>query len=163
MSSLFRWLARGLLVLLLLLAPRAEATAQAATATAAPAPGQPEVYELLRLGVPRQGLACWRRAEAGTWQRWLERQGGFAGRQLFWDAEREEGLVLIGWARAADWHRIPEAEVAAAQARFEAEAHRCLVEGEALAATRAPAPGPVPYPLLSAAALEPQGAEGSER
>lgn len=77
------------------------------------------VVEHLRVRVPAEARQAWLEAERGSWEPWLAQQEGFVGRDLFWDAEREEGTLLIRWASRAQWKRISEAEVEAVQERFE--------------------------------------------
>jgi len=88
--------------------------------------GASEVVEVLRLKVPAEQRGCWLQAEALSWDPWLRQQTGYQGRQLFWDAKRQEGVLLIGWARRADWQAITPESVAVVQSRFEADARRCL-------------------------------------
>ncbi len=106
---------------------------------------EPGVMELLRLGVPAQHREAWLEAEAASWGPWLNQQEGFLGRQLFWDPERQEGTLLIGWASLEQWKAIPMAEVGAVQERFERLARE--LTGSAAAN---------PFPLLYAAELQPQ-------
>ena len=127
------------LVLGLLLARPAPATALAI--------GQSDVVEVLRLRVPSDQRACWRQAEALSWEPLLRQQAGYRGRQLLWDPSHEEALLLIGWASRADWDAIPAGELESTQARFEAEARRCLGLAEGSAN---------PFPLLSSGALLPE-------
>ena len=77
------------------------------------------VVEHLRVRVPAEARQAWLEAERGSWEPWLARQEGFIGRDLFWDAEREEGTLLIRWASREQWKRISEAEVEMVQERFE--------------------------------------------
>ena len=111
------------------------------------APARTGAIELLRLQVPAEQRSCWLQAEAAGWGPWLERQQGFAGRELFWNARDAEGVLLIRWRRPGDWHGIADASLAEPQQRFEAEARRCL----ALAAT-----ADTPFVLLGSAELLPQ-------
>lgn len=77
------------------------------------------VVEHLRVRVPSAARQAWLEAERGSWEPWLAQQDGFLGRDLFWDAEREEGTLLIRWASREQWKRISEAEVEAVQQHFE--------------------------------------------
>ena len=77
------------------------------------------VVEHLRIKVHAEGRQAWLQAEQGSWEPWLAQQDGFVGRDLLWDAEREEGTLLIRWASRDQWKAIPEQEVAMVQARFE--------------------------------------------
>ncbi len=77
------------------------------------------VVEHLRVKVPAEGRQAWLAAEQGSWEPWLAQQDGFLDRQLLWDAEREEGTLLIRWASKDQWKAIPPEAVDAVQARFE--------------------------------------------
>jgi len=55
------------------------------------------VIEELRLKVPADVKAAWLNAEKEIWEPWLSSQDGFLGRQLFWDKEKEEALILVNW------------------------------------------------------------------
>ena len=55
------------------------------------------VIEELRLKVPADAKAAWLNAEKEIWDPWLSSQEGFLGRQLFWDKEKEEALILVTW------------------------------------------------------------------
>jgi uncharacterized protein (TIGR03792 family) len=77
------------------------------------------VVEHLRVKVPAEARQAWLEAERGSWEPWLERQPGYLGRDLLWDAEREEGTLLIRWANRDQWKAIPLAELEAVQERFE--------------------------------------------
>ncbi|MFM7361276.1 MAG: TIGR03792 family protein [Cyanobium sp.] len=106
------------------------------------------VVEHLRVRVRADARAAWLQAETHTWEPWLRRQRGFLGRELIWDAEREEGILLIRWASREEWKSIPPEEVDAVQRQFEAMARRLLAPQ---------APTPVnPFPLVHAGELEPR-------
>ena len=77
------------------------------------------VVEHLRVKVPAEARQAWLEAERGSWEPWLTEQEGYLGRDLLWDAEREEGTLLIRWASREQWKAIPLAEVEAVQERFE--------------------------------------------
>jgi uncharacterized protein (TIGR03792 family) len=102
-----------------------------------------EVVELLRLQVPARFRPAWLEAERASWEPWLARQDGFLGRQLFWDPQREEGLLLIRWASRAQWKGIPPEAVGAVQERFEQHARRLTGSSTN------------PFPLLDEAELQP--------
>ena len=106
---------------------------------AGPAMADGGVIEQLRLRVPEPHRELWLQAEASSWQPWLEQQQGFLGRDLFWDPQREEGLLLIRWTSREQWKAIPQAEVLRVQARFEAEVNQAL---------NRPAEAPPLFPLL---------------
>ncbi len=77
------------------------------------------VVEYLRLDVQEQARQAWIKAEKESWEPWLAKQSGFLGRQMFWDKEKEEAMLLISWANREDWKSIPQSEVDAVQAQFE--------------------------------------------
>jgi len=77
------------------------------------------VVEHLRVKVPARARQAWLEAERGSWEPWLAEQEGYLGRDLLWDAEREEGTLLIRWASREQWKAIPLEEVEAVQERFE--------------------------------------------
>ena len=114
---------------------------------AAPAMAEQGVIEQLRLGVPASHRELWLQAEASSWQPWLEQQSGFEGRQLFWDPQREEGLLLIRWSSREQWKAIPAAEVERVQEVFEAQVNQAL--------KRDPAAEPL-FPLLAEGELQVQ-------
>lgn len=106
-----------------------------------------EVVEHLRLSVPAETRQAWLIAERECWDPWLRQQAGFLGRDLYWDARREEGVLLIRWASQEAWDAIPEAEIEAVQRRFEARARSVLGRGERSN----------PFPLLESGSLDPVG------
>ena len=77
------------------------------------------VVEHLRVHVPAEARQAWLKAERGSWEPWLQQQDGFLGRDLLWDAEREEGTLLIRWASREQWKRISPTELETVQHRFE--------------------------------------------
>jgi len=77
------------------------------------------VIEELRLKVPADAKAAWLNAEKEIWDPWLSSQDGFLGRQLFWDKEREEALILVSWESKELWKSIPMSEVNEIQGKFE--------------------------------------------
>ena len=77
------------------------------------------VIEELRLKVPAEVKAAWLNAEKEIWEPWLSSQDGFLGRQLFWDKEKEEALILVKWESKKLWKSIPISEVNVVQQRFE--------------------------------------------
>ena len=107
------------------------------------------VIEHLRVKVRPDARAAWLEAEALSWEPWLRQQAGYLGRELRWDAEREEGVLLIRWASREQWKAIADEEVARVQVRFEALARRAL---------GSPQDSPLanPFPLVHASELEPR-------
>ena len=77
------------------------------------------VIEELRLKVPADAKSAWLNAEKEIWEPWLSSQDGFLGRQVFWDKEKEEALILVSWESKKLWKSIPMSEVNIVQARFE--------------------------------------------
>ena len=77
------------------------------------------VIEELRLKVPANLKAAWLNAEKEIWEPWLSSQDGFLGRQLFWDKEKEEALILVNWKSKKLWKSIPMLEVNVVQKKFE--------------------------------------------
>ena len=108
----------------------------------AQAPAMP-VVEYLRLQVPSGIRFAWLKAEQEIWQPWLCRQKGFLGRDIYWDQDKEEAVLLIRWSNREDWRAIPAQEVTLIQRRFEAEVKQTLglIDN--------------PFPLVYAGELEP--------
>ncbi|MDC3147448.1 TIGR03792 family protein [Prochlorococcus sp. AH-716-I09] len=77
------------------------------------------VIEELRLKVPADAKAAWLNAEKEIWDPWLSSKDGFLGRQLFWDKEKEEALILVNWKSKKLWKSIPMSEVNIVQGQFE--------------------------------------------
>ena len=77
------------------------------------------VIEELRLKVPADAKAAWLNAEKEIWDPWLSSQEGFLGRQLFWDKEKEEALILVTWKSKKLWKSIPMSKVNLVQEKFE--------------------------------------------
>ena len=114
--ALLRQLAGLALLLLLVLVPLNPASGAQ--------PYEVVVVEHLRLKVPEAGVDAWLTAERGSWEPWLAKQPGFLDRQLLWDAEREEGTLLIHWASREQWKAVSSDQVQAVQQRFEALARQ---------------------------------------
>ena len=77
------------------------------------------VTEELRLKVPADMRDVWLNAEKNIWEPWLSNQDGFMGRQIFWDKEKEEALILVNWKNKKLWKNIPMSEVNKVQEKFE--------------------------------------------
>ena len=84
------------------------------------------VTEELRLKVPAQYKEVWLKTEKQIWDPWLSSQVGFLGRQLFWDKEKEEALILVNWESKKLWKRIPMSEVNMVQEKFENDVKTAL-------------------------------------
>ena len=88
------------------------------------------VIEELRLKVPSGIKAAWLNAEKEIWEPWLSSQDGFLGRQLFWDKEKEEALILVNWKNKKLWKSIPKSEVNLVQQKFEDKVKAALNVGD---------------------------------
>ena len=77
------------------------------------------IVEYLKLDVPKKYRNAWLKAEAGSWETWLQKQDGFLGRQLFWDPKAEEATLLIGWESRKVWKSISKSEINLVQLDFE--------------------------------------------
>ena len=77
------------------------------------------VIEELRLKVSADVKEVWLNAEKEIWDPWLSSKDGFLGRQLFWNKEKEEALILVNWESKKLWKSIPMSEVNIVQERFE--------------------------------------------
>lgn len=134
---------------------------------------QVEVIEHLRVKVPAAARQAWLEAEQASWEPWLQSQRGYLGRDLHWDAERQEGQLLIRWSSRALWHAIPRSEIEQVQERFERLAHAALerlgvlpplLESDPAASPQAepvpiqpmPAAPANPFPLVYSGELAPE-------
>ncbi len=88
------------------------------------------VIEELRLKVPAYAKTVWLNAEKEIWEPWLSSQDGFLGRQLFWNKEKEEALILVNWESRKLWKSIPMSEVNIVQEKFENNVYTALNVGE---------------------------------
>ncbi len=77
------------------------------------------VIEELRLSVPAEFKSTWLKAEKKIWEPWLGSQVGYLGRQLYWDKEKEEALILVNWKSKKLWKSISITEVNEIQEKFE--------------------------------------------
>ena len=77
------------------------------------------VTEELRLKVPAQYKEVWLKTEKQIWDPWLSSQVGFLGRQLFWNKEKEEALILVNWKSKKLWKSISMTEVNVVQEKFD--------------------------------------------
>ena len=77
------------------------------------------VTEELRLKVPSKFKDVWLKTEKKVWEPWLSIQDGFLGRQIFWDKEKEEALILVNWKNKKLWKSISIEEVNKVQEKFE--------------------------------------------
>ena len=88
------------------------------------------VIEELRLKVPTEFKEVWLKTEKQIWEPWLSSRDGFLGRQLFWDKEKEEALILVNWKSKKLWKSIPMSEVNEVQQKFENYVKAALNVGE---------------------------------
>ena len=77
------------------------------------------IIEELRLRVPSQYKDNWINAEKEVWEPWLANKKGFLGREIFYNKEKEEALVLVKWANKSLWKSISVKEVSEIQSIFE--------------------------------------------
>ena len=84
------------------------------------------ITEELRLKVPADSKAAWLNAEKKIWEPWLSSQNGYLGRQLFWDKEKEEALILVNWKSKKLWKNISMSEVNKVQEKFENDVKTAL-------------------------------------
>ena len=77
------------------------------------------VIEELRLKVPADLKTTWLKAEKIIWEPWLSSQDGYLGRQIYWDKEKEEALILVNWKSKKLWKSISMTEVNEVQEKFE--------------------------------------------
>jgi len=77
------------------------------------------IIEELRLRVPFQYKDNWINAEKEVWEPWLANKKGFLGREIFYNKEKEEALVLVKWANKSLWKSISVKEVNEIQSIFE--------------------------------------------
>ena len=77
------------------------------------------VIEELRLTIPSNFKEVWLMAEKEVWEPWLSVQDGYLGRQIFWDKENEEALILVNWKNKRLWKSISMNEVNEIQEKFE--------------------------------------------
>lgn len=84
------------------------------------------ITEELRLKIPLKYKRVWLKAEKEVWEPWLSIQNGFLGRQIFWDKEREEALILVNWENKKLWKSISMKEVNEIQEVFEENVKKSL-------------------------------------
>ena len=84
------------------------------------------ITEELRLEIPSRFKEAWLKAEKEVWEPWLSIQDGYLGRQIFWDKEKEEALILVNWKNRTLWKKISIKEVNEIQEKFEANVKTSL-------------------------------------
>ena len=77
------------------------------------------ITEELRLRVPLEYKDNWIKAEKEVWEPWLANKKGFLGREIFYNKEKEEALVLVKWLNKKLWKNISVKEVSEIQSIFE--------------------------------------------
>ena len=78
-----------------------------------------KVTEELRIKVPSNLKVIWLKAEKEVWEPWLANQEGFLGREIFWNKENEEALILVNWENKKLWKNISIKEINKIQNDFE--------------------------------------------
>ena len=84
------------------------------------------ITEELRLEIPSDFKEVWLKAEKEIWEPWLSAQNGYLGRHLFWDAEKEEALILVNWQNKTLWKSISMKEINKIQIKFEEAVKKSL-------------------------------------
>ena len=84
------------------------------------------VVEELRLNVPQEYKSVWLKAEREIWEPWLSKQKGYLGRDIFYNENKAEGLVLVKWENKKLWKNIESEEVSRVQLNFEDNVTRSL-------------------------------------
>ena len=84
------------------------------------------VVEVLQMPVSKEQRQCWLEAEASQWEPWLEQQDGYRGRELLWDPEHEQAVVLVGWQSQQQWDAIPTSSIGDTEEAFNAQLRQCL-------------------------------------
>ena len=84
------------------------------------------VYEQLRLKIPSNYKAVWLKAEKDIWEPWLFNKDGFLERQIYWDKQKEEALILVKWKNKKLWKNISMEEVNRVQKKFDENVVRSL-------------------------------------
>ena len=115
LKKTFRWIS---LTLIVLVASFQYNFASVAAATMVNMNDDP-IIEELRLRVPSQYKDNWINAEKEVWEPWLANKKGFLGREIFYNKEKEEALVLVKWANKNLWKSISVKEVNEIQSIFE--------------------------------------------
>ena len=77
------------------------------------------ITEELRLRVPSEYKDNWIKAEKEVWEPWLLTKKGYLGREIFYNKEKEEALVLVKWSNKKLWKSISVKEVSDIQSIFE--------------------------------------------
>lgn len=78
-----------------------------------------KIIEELRLKVPAEFKDTWLKAEKEVWEPWLAKKEGFLGRDIFYNEEKEEALLLVNWQSRKLWKNIAKKDVDSIQNIFE--------------------------------------------
>ncbi len=84
------------------------------------------IIEELRLSVPSMYKKTWIDAEREIWEPWLSKQEGFLGRNIFYNEEKGEALILVNWKTKKLWKNISSKEVGKIQSLFEENIKKSL-------------------------------------
>ena len=84
------------------------------------------IVEELRLNVPFKYKGTWLKAEKEIWEPWLSSQNGYLGRQIFYNQNNEEALVLVRWENRNLWKKISNEEVNKIQKIYEESVKNAL-------------------------------------
>ena len=78
-----------------------------------------QIIEYLKISVPSSRKDVWINTEKETWEPWLKQKDGFVWRQMFWNQQSEEAILLIGWETRKQWKSISQNEIDNVQILFE--------------------------------------------
>jgi len=84
------------------------------------------IVEELRLNVPIKYKDIWLKSEKEIWEPWLTKQDGFLGREIFYNNNKEEALLLVKWKNRNLWKSISDEEVNKMQKIYEETVMRYL-------------------------------------
>ena len=87
---------------------------------------QISVTEELRLNIPAKYKKVWLEAEKQIWEPWLANQEGFLGRQIFYNEEQQQALILVNWETRQLWKSISSEQVKKIQDIFERDINSTL-------------------------------------
>ena len=84
------------------------------------------IVEELRLSVPKEYKNVWFKAEKEIWEPWLAKQEGFISRDIFYNEEKAEALLLVNWESKILWKKISPEEVNLMQDLYEEKVKEAL-------------------------------------
>tara|TARA_Y100000739_G_C20604754_1_gene464996 strand:+ start:2495 stop:2938 length:444 start_codon:yes stop_codon:yes gene_type:complete len=85
-----------------------------------------QITEELRIKVPEEFKEQWIHAEREIWDPWLKTKDGFLNRQIFWNKDENQGLVIIKWESKEKWKSLSIDEVNDIQNSFEKNVKKSL-------------------------------------